>query len=140
MALPWGMGFLIKLRELDISYNKLSNLPDSICKLTDLKRLILSCNKLSSLPSSLSLLTQLEDLYLWGNCSPLVLSGGNLEDLASSLLRLGDPSKAFLKAPVIQAPHMIQAPHKRKLGDEVPPPSDSWDEEPVPKVPRNDNK
>ncbi|NEN91108.1 MAG: hypothetical protein F6K48_20255, partial [Okeania sp. SIO3H1] len=56
-----------KLKELDLSGNTLTTLPESITKLTNLTTLDLSDNKLIELPESISQLTNLTTLDLSDN-------------------------------------------------------------------------
>ena len=65
--LPESIGQLTQLQKLDLSYNQLTSLPDSISKLTQLQTLDLSYNRLTDLPDSISKLTQLQTLNLSGN-------------------------------------------------------------------------
>ena len=65
--LPDSIGKLVNLEILYLGDNQLSSLPDSIGKLTNLKRLDLSGNQLTSLPDSIDKLNKLEELYLNGN-------------------------------------------------------------------------
>lgn len=60
--LPLGIGCLIKLEELDLSFNKLERLPVDIAKLSSLKLLRVSNNKLRSLPLDITSLSRLENL------------------------------------------------------------------------------
>ena len=53
---------LERLTDLDLSFNKLTNLPSEISKLTNLANLDLSNNKLTSIPSEISKLTNLTQL------------------------------------------------------------------------------
>ncbi|KAG0726135.1 E3 ubiquitin-protein ligase LRSAM1 [Chionoecetes opilio] len=55
------------LEVLDISHNKLHQLPDSMNRLKKLQVLKVSHNKLKTLPSSLSELSKLQELYLSSN-------------------------------------------------------------------------
>lgn len=65
--LPPEIGFLQKLEELDLSFNKMKTLPNSISQLCCLKLLRVSYNKLVDLPASLSNLSQLEILDVSNN-------------------------------------------------------------------------
>jgi len=58
-VLPESIGLLVNLEYLDCSWNKLTALPDSICLLVNLVELDCSCNKLTALPESLGNLTNL---------------------------------------------------------------------------------
>jgi hypothetical protein len=65
--LPPEIGFLRKLQELDLSFNKLKNLPNCIIELTTLKFLKVTNNKLVDLPPGISSLRCLESLDLSNN-------------------------------------------------------------------------
>ena len=65
--LPDSIGKLVNLEILYLGANQLSSLPDSIGNMTNLKRLDLTNNQLTSLPESIGRLTNLEELYLTGN-------------------------------------------------------------------------
>ena len=58
---------LTSLKELDLHYNKLEEVPGSIGKLTNLEKLNLKSNKLTSLPESIDNLTSLKELNLSSN-------------------------------------------------------------------------
>ncbi|MCY7383016.1 MAG: leucine-rich repeat domain-containing protein, partial [Microcoleus sp. CAN_BIN18] len=61
---------LTQLQQLYLSYNQLTEVPESIASLTQLKSLYLGCNQLTELPElpeSLASLTQLQVLYLHKN-------------------------------------------------------------------------
>lgn len=64
---PPEIGCLKKLEELDLSFNKLKNLPNAIAELGALRSLKVASNKLVDLPSGISSLTSLEDLDLSHN-------------------------------------------------------------------------
>jgi len=66
-SLPESIGLLTNLERLDLSANELTELPKSIGKLTNLKELNLTGNKLDELPESFGQLTKLEKLRLSGN-------------------------------------------------------------------------
>ncbi|KAJ0181089.1 hypothetical protein K1T71_003174 [Dendrolimus kikuchii] len=71
-----------KLRNLDLSKNKISVLPDEICKLKTLKQLNLETNKLEVLPNSLVNVKKLEMLNVSNNMiSLLPQSFANLSNL-----------------------------------------------------------
>lgn len=61
------MGGLTNLRELYLTDNKLTSLPESLSKATGLVKIQASHNKLSSLPASFSALTNLEMLRVANN-------------------------------------------------------------------------
>ncbi|VAI21772.1 unnamed protein product [Triticum turgidum subsp. durum] len=65
--LPPEIGSLRKLQELDLSFNKLKNLPNWITELRALKFLKVTNNKLVDLPSGISSLRCLESLDLSNN-------------------------------------------------------------------------
>ncbi len=72
----------IKIRELDLDYNKLGCLPDSIGELKNLETLYLRGNKLECLPVSIGELKNLETLYLsHNNLGCLPDSIGELKNL-----------------------------------------------------------
>lgn len=61
------VGQLPALEELDLGYNRLSNLPDTLGRLSRLQRLILNNNQLTDVPTSLSELKHLQLLDLKEN-------------------------------------------------------------------------
>jgi hypothetical protein len=65
--LPPEIASLKKLQELDLSFNKLKNLPNCITELGALKFLKVTNNKLVDLPSGISSLRCLESLDLSNN-------------------------------------------------------------------------
>jgi internalin A len=65
--LPQSIGRLTQLRSLNLSNNGLTDLPASLGQLTDLQTVGLSENQLTALPESLGQLTQLRDLNLADN-------------------------------------------------------------------------
>lgn len=95
---------------LDLSYDQLTALPESICQLTQLQILDLSDNQLTAVPESISQLTQLQILNLSGNqltgvpesisqltqLQYLNLSGNQLIKLPESLRKLGLLKALFL--------------------------------------------
>ena len=99
-----------KLRELNLSFNRLTSLPESIGGLVCLQRLCLNHNCLTSLPASLGLLNDLYELHVLAN--PLrhlpesLISHGNLavlniefekfEVLPASFSRLKNATKMNL--------------------------------------------
>jgi len=87
-SLPNSIGGLINLVSLDLSFNRLSFLPDSIGQLTRLELLDLSSNRLSSLPESIGSLINLRTLILrWNRLSSLPESIGSLINLRTLILR-----------------------------------------------------
>lgn len=66
-CLPPEIGSLKKLVELDLSFNKLKNLPDDISELDALKSLRAAHNRLVDLPPGIPSLKSLEKLDLSGN-------------------------------------------------------------------------
>jgi len=80
--LPESIGKLTNLKSLNLHNNNLSALPESIGNLTKLERLDLDNNNLSALPESIGNLTKLKYLYLYNNnLSALPESIGNLTKL-----------------------------------------------------------
>ena len=65
--LPESLCELTQLEVLHVSHNRLTALPETLGKLTHLQVLHLSDNQLTSLPESLRKLTRLQELYLDGN-------------------------------------------------------------------------
>ncbi|KAL7680652.1 putative leucine-rich repeat domain superfamily [Plasmopara halstedii] len=66
-ALPEQLGILIKLRELGLGGNKLTQLPESIGELVDLKELRVESNRLAALPSTIGNLKNLKLLSAHSN-------------------------------------------------------------------------
>ncbi|HEX8472611.1 MAG TPA: leucine-rich repeat domain-containing protein, partial [Pyrinomonadaceae bacterium] len=62
--LPESICNLTQLQVLDLSGNRLTSLPESIYQLTQLQDLVLSGNRLASLPESIGWMTELKRLYL----------------------------------------------------------------------------
>ena len=56
-----------KVKKLNLSYNRLTNLPEDFIKLQNIKELDLSKNHLKSLPRNFGALTNLKSLDLLGN-------------------------------------------------------------------------
>ncbi|CAF1010484.1 unnamed protein product [Rotaria sordida] len=74
--LPREIGYLYRLRILNLDVNALTSLPDAICELKYLECLTVSCNKLQTLPLSFKKLIRLESLHLASNhfqAFPLVI-------------------------------------------------------------------
>ena len=81
-SLPESIGQLSNLQKLSLFNNNLSNIPDSIGNLSQLKVLNLSYNNLTSLPESIGQLSNLKVLYLHGNSlTNIPDSIGNLSQL-----------------------------------------------------------
>lgn len=92
----------IKANTVDLSNLGLTQLPDSLFKLSYIKTLIISKNKLTFLPESLGQLTELESIYAFSNhlvslpesigqlkqLEILCISDNELTDLPESLLEL----------------------------------------------------
>ncbi len=87
--LPDSLRKLTQLTSLNLSYNQLTTLPDSLGQLTQLTSLNLSYNQLTTLPDSIGQLTQLTSLDLSHNqLTSLSVSLGELTQLTS--LNLSD--------------------------------------------------
>ncbi|KAL3667582.1 hypothetical protein V7S43_007136 [Phytophthora oleae] len=65
--LPESIGALSRLIEIDLTKNRLRELPNSITKLTELTSLNLSCNLLEKLPEDFGKLVKLDKLWLERN-------------------------------------------------------------------------
>jgi len=65
--LPREIGYLYRLRVLNLDVNGLTSLPNEISELKNLECLTISCNKLQTLPLSYKKLTRLESLHLGSN-------------------------------------------------------------------------
>ncbi|RLN91611.1 hypothetical protein BBJ28_00010014 [Nothophytophthora sp. Chile5] len=65
--LPSSIGMFRHLTELDLTKNRLRELPDSLTELTGLTALNLSCNALERLPEDFGRLDKLEKLWLESN-------------------------------------------------------------------------
>ena len=84
VSLPESIGNLSNLRELDLRANDLINLPESIGNLSSLREIDLRFNKLVSLPESISNLFRLTTLDLHCNqLAKLPESIGNLSGLTA---------------------------------------------------------
>jgi len=82
--IPSEIGLLTELEELNLSRNQLKQLPSEIGNLTKLKTLLLSNNELNTLPESIGNLTALESLNLNGtNLKTLPHGIKNLKKLKS---------------------------------------------------------
>ncbi|KAI8545895.1 hypothetical protein RHMOL_Rhmol07G0072500 [Rhododendron molle] len=80
--LPYSIGKLIHLRFLDLSYNLINQLPESVCTLYNLETLLLSnCHLLTTLPAELVKLILLRNLDL---------TGTNLKEMPMYISRLKD--------------------------------------------------
>ncbi|UJR22413.1 hypothetical protein I4U23_025473 [Adineta vaga] len=66
--LPREIGYLYRLRILNLDVNALTSLPNEISELRNLECLTVSCNKLQTLPLSFQALIRLESLHLASNC------------------------------------------------------------------------
>ena len=64
---PQTVTGLVNLKELDLSSNLLTDLPNSLGRMKALQILTLTWNKLSALPDTISQLTELRELYLGFN-------------------------------------------------------------------------
>jgi internalin A len=62
--LPESIGQLTQLQTLSLLGNQLTRLPEFICQLTQLRSLSLSDNQLTELPESIGQLSQLQNLYV----------------------------------------------------------------------------
>ena len=74
--LPREIGYLYRLRVLNLDVNALTSLPNEISELNHLECLTVSCNKLQTLPWSYKKLIHLQSLHLASNCFqafPLVI-------------------------------------------------------------------
>jgi len=81
-TLPESIGNLTNLKTLEVQKNQLTTLPDSIGNLTNLKELYVYDNKLTTLPESIGNLTNLEKLDVYDNLlTTLPDSIGNLTNL-----------------------------------------------------------
>ena len=65
--LPEEIGKLKNLRKLDFNWNKISKIPDAIRDLTSLEVLNLSYNQISEIPNTITKLTNLKQLYIRRN-------------------------------------------------------------------------
>ena len=65
--IPESIGKLTNLTKLYLSHNQLTKIPESIGKLTNLTWLLLQDNQFTELPESIGNLTNLTALYLGGN-------------------------------------------------------------------------
>ncbi len=89
-ALPESLGQLTRLQVLNLSHNQLTTLPESLGQLTRLGVLNLRGNQLTALPESLGQLTQLQELNLSRN--PLI------PELAAAYKEGLDAVMRFLRA------------------------------------------
>jgi Leucine-rich repeat (LRR) protein len=78
--------YIINLQKLDISFNKLTDIPKSIGKLTNLEVLLLNNNNLTDIPKSIGKLTKLQVLTLYYN---------NLTDIPKSIYKLTNLQEFF---------------------------------------------
>ncbi len=62
-----SIGKLTHLKDLNLNYNKLKSLPHTISTLSNLKKLYINNNKLTSIPDEIGTLTQLSNLDLNNN-------------------------------------------------------------------------
>ncbi|CAI2730649.1 unnamed protein product [Schistosoma spindalis] len=90
--LPDDINSLISLEELFLSENKLTSLPNTICQLKELRTLDVSYNQLSNLPGDLYLLKniQISHLYKGLNRSGLWLQGNPLTSIPQSVWKTID--------------------------------------------------
>lgn len=66
-SIPPEVGYLIQLKELDLSVNRITSLPSEIFRLTELTRLSLQRNRLTVLPSDIGRLSSIVRLNLCSN-------------------------------------------------------------------------
>ncbi|MBD2177554.1 leucine-rich repeat domain-containing protein, partial [Pseudanabaena sp. FACHB-1998] len=85
--IPDSITRLTNLQSLDLSYNSLSEIPDSITRLTNLQSLYLSNNSLSEIPDSITRLTNLQSLDL---------SYNSLSEIPDSITRLTNLQSLYL--------------------------------------------
>ncbi|WP_138500367.1 leucine-rich repeat domain-containing protein [Nostoc sp. PA-18-2419] len=52
--MPDAIANLTNLRELDLSYNQISEIPEAIANLTNLRELVLSYNQISEIPEAIA--------------------------------------------------------------------------------------
>ena len=76
------------LKELNVSHNYLTRLPETFGDVLHLRKLIVSDNKISTLAKSLSRVRFLEDVDLSGNCLGSAGINSNLEHLPKSIQKL----------------------------------------------------
>ena len=80
--LPNSIGHLVRLQELSLDHNRLASLPKSLKNLFNLQWLYLNSNQLTRLPQSFGLLSHLQELNLEDNrFTSLPESFGNLSKL-----------------------------------------------------------
>ena len=114
--LPSEIGFLKKLRYLDVSGNQLSELPDAITRLKRLQNLHLSGNKLVEVPVRLNRLRKLQELHLDDNClvslpegwerfnhlQKLALQDNFLQNLPRSMDGLSSTCQVFVEGDTLE--------------------------------------
>ncbi|CAH8590282.1 unnamed protein product [Schistosoma rodhaini] len=90
--LPDDINSLISLEELFLSENKLTSLPNTICQLKELRTLDVSYNQLSGLPGDLYLLKNIQTSHLYKglNKSGLWLQGNPLTSIPQSVWKTID--------------------------------------------------